>query len=229
MAKLGYIAGIVVVIIFALVVGVTSAVKAFSGDAKVVVEGDYIEAATADQKLGSTEKSNALNDTDFSEVGIIDSNFQKKWVRGWTYDSMPAVGVATTTMFWKNSTGQGVYIDTHAFFVQFAGTPSSSVTIACGTSTATGIATYTTTPPTNIIAASRVNTSSVSVANQRGLVQVAATLAGIVYVADGENIVCGWYNPDSAGGLGGLTEPVTSTARGYTATVYIPFWKIMQY
>lgn len=196
---------------------------AFSGPApKVLVEGDYIEAqAGLGDSLGSSENTRTNANSNFDETCVVDPTQTKLLCRGVAYGTMPAVGVATTTDYWKNSIGRSVYVDVDGAFIQFAGTASSSVSVSMGTSTVSGIAAYTSTGPANLIAATTVATSTIG--GQQKSVVVTAGAVHSAIVADGEYVLISWKQENN-NCSGAFCEAVTSTARGYTATYYIPYF-----
>ena len=196
-------------------------VSTYSGPApRVVVEGDYIEAQEA--SLGSTNNDRINANSNFDETCVVDPSQSKLLCRGVLTGTMPATGVATTTEYVKNSIGQAAYIDTDDALVQLSGTVSSSVDISMGTSTATGLALYTSAAPTNIIAAARIATSTVG-ASDAGLVRSTSSLNSL-YWANGETILISWKQSFENGCTGAKCEAVTSTNRGYNATYVIPYF-----
>ena len=230
--NLAGIVGLLVVAFLAVLVGVYGYAKASSNSAKYNAEGNMIvnEAPSQDGNLGSASATNADIITSFNATSLISTgDLSREFSSKVAVLGMPAVGVATTTAYFTNSSGYGMYVDGHGMFVKFSGTVSSTVAVGCGLSTSgTGLAAYTTTPPVDIIAATNVVTSTAGTA-AASLVQPAATVVGYTYLPNGSSLLCGWYQPYDNGCSGSKCEAVTSTNRGYTAEVVIPYHELRQF
>lgn len=215
-------------VVIALVVASIGVVKAASWtiSPKIVVQGNllYNEAAAPvgepDQNLGSATLAPGQSGNTY-EAGLIDATNIKVEKEGVMYSPMPATGAATTTAYLTNATNAPIYLELSKFHVQFSGTASSSVDITCATSTANGIAAYTTTIVNPLVQSFRVPTSTIG-ASEQGLA-LATSTRRLAYLASGESLICGWKSPVSNGCTGAFCEAVTSSARGYNAIIMAPY------
>ena len=161
--------------------------------------------------------------TDFTgEIGMVDPTNSQVLVQGFLYGKMPAAGAATSTSYIKNSTGHAIYVDTSLLGVQMSGTASGTITVYMGTSTATGLAAYTTAPPNGFIQGFNVATSTSAL---YGTWITSSSTANSFYIGTTTIIMVSWMEPFGCQLSGtGACESATSTARGYDATYRIPYF-----
>lgn len=233
-----------VVLLVGLVAGSAVSAAGSSWWSLVKMIGTYLEDNPQDEKrlaglfgeqlggeetLGSIRQFRDEENSNFRELGLISdiTSTQKIKVMGVAVDTMPATGDATTTQFFQNRTGRPIYIDLNETFAQFNGLPSSTVDISMATSTSNGLAAYTTALPNTLIQRFRVATSTVT-QSQQGLA-LATTTARTVFLANNEYILWAWYQSFENGCTGAICEAVTSTARGYTATTTVSYYRFIDY